>query len=157
MTFKVHSLCQVYSWHSDANAVTDNATSGKQTPLSLRFQVCEMAMVVKRTMETKNSETPSLETITYQCPLNLSALPILHPVLHLAVTYLVCGICWGLLRVLLSSYKTKANMWSLAWHLGLPSIKIPLSVDFGVTPMATLYLSFIPDIMPCPREHLIWP
>lgn len=44
-------------------------------------------------METKNSETPSLEIITYQCPLNLSALPILHPILHLAVTYLVCGIC----------------------------------------------------------------
>lgn len=79
-------------------------------------------MVIKRTMEIKNSETPSLEIKTYRCPLNLSALPILHPILYLPVTYLICGICWGLLRVLLSSYKTKANMWSVAWHLGLSSV-----------------------------------
>lgn len=110
---KMHSLCQLYCGTQMQLLSLMNVISGKLTSLSLCFYVCEMAMVVKWAVEIRNSETSGLEIRT----LNLSPFPLFHPILHLAVTHLTCGIFGGSLSVLFSIYKTEANMWSLVWHL----------------------------------------
>lgn len=99
-----------------------NALWGNSLHWASGFSVYEMAMAVKWAVGIRNPETPSLEIIILQRPLNLSPLPLCHPTLHLAVTHMVCG-CWGSL----GSYSLSTKLKEI--HGPWSSIQTPLQSD----------------------------